>query len=129
MTRPTRATVAGRAFLDLRARASADSRPVDEYLTLYALEGFLDRLSKSRHRDRFVLKGGVLLAAHDARQGDQGPRDDGRRELMTDRGVGTTPRLVQGRPAVSNPQALAWFRRPVSVVGGDASPECWPRSA
>lgn len=68
MTRPTRATVAGRAFLDLRARANADGRPVDEYLTLYALEGFLDRLSRSRHRDRFVLKGGVLLAAFDERR-------------------------------------------------------------
>ncbi len=68
MTRPTRATVDGRAFLDLRARANVDGRPVDEYLTLYALEGFLDRLSRSRHRDRFVLKGGVLLAAFDERR-------------------------------------------------------------
>jgi hypothetical protein len=68
VTRPTRATVDGRAFLDLRARANADGRPVDEYLTLYALEGFLERLSRSRHRDRFVLKGGVLLAAFDERR-------------------------------------------------------------
>ena len=68
MTRPTRATVEGRAFLDLRARANADGRPVDEYLTLYALEGFLERLSRSRHRDRFVLKGGELLAAFDERR-------------------------------------------------------------
>ena len=68
MTRPTRATVAGRAYLDLRARANADRRPVDEYLTLYALEGFLDRLSRSPHRARFVLKGGVLLAAFDERR-------------------------------------------------------------
>lgn len=68
MTRPTRATVDGRAFLDLRARAKADGRPVDEYLTLYALEGFLERLSRSAHRDRFVLKGGVLLAAFDERR-------------------------------------------------------------
>lgn len=68
MTRPTRVTVDGRAFLDLRARANADGRPVDEYLTLYALEGFLERLSRSRHRDRFVLKGGVLLAAFDERR-------------------------------------------------------------
>ncbi|MCC6227410.1 MAG: nucleotidyl transferase AbiEii/AbiGii toxin family protein [Microthrixaceae bacterium] len=68
MTRPTRATVDGRAFLDLRARANADRRPVDEYLTLYALEGFLERLSRSPYRDRFVLKGGVLLAAFDERR-------------------------------------------------------------
>lgn len=38
-----------------------------EYLRLYALEGFLLRLSMSAHRERFVLKGGVLLAAHDLR--------------------------------------------------------------
>jgi hypothetical protein len=68
VTRPTRATVDGRAFLDLRARANADGRPVDEYLTLYALEGFLQRLSRSPHCDRFVLKGGVLLAAFDERR-------------------------------------------------------------
>jgi hypothetical protein len=68
VTRPTRATVDGRAFLDLRAKANADGRPVDEYLTLYALEGFIERLSRSRHRDRFVLKGGVLLAAFDERR-------------------------------------------------------------
>jgi hypothetical protein len=29
---------------------------------LYALEGFLDRLSRSPHAQRYVLKGGVLLA-------------------------------------------------------------------
>lgn len=68
MTRPTREAVDGRAFLDLRARANADGRPVDEYLTLYALEGFLERLSRSAHRDRFVLKGGVLLAAFNERR-------------------------------------------------------------
>jgi hypothetical protein len=37
-------------------------------LQLYALEGFLDRLSGSSHAGRFVLKGGVLLAAFDARR-------------------------------------------------------------
>lgn len=68
MTRPTRATVDGRAYLDLRARAKEQSRPVDEYLTLYALEGFLDRLSKSQHHSQFILKGGVLLAALNERR-------------------------------------------------------------
>lgn len=63
MTDPTRATAAGNAYLDLRGRARADGRPFDEYLVLYALEGILDRISRSRHRDRLVLKGGVLLAA------------------------------------------------------------------
>lgn len=33
-----------------------------------ALEGFLDRLTRSDQRDHFVLEGGVLLAAYDARR-------------------------------------------------------------
>lgn len=41
---------------------------MEEYLRLYALEGFLLRLSRSKHRNSFVLKGGVLLAAHDLRR-------------------------------------------------------------
>jgi hypothetical protein len=65
---PTRATPGGRAYLDLRKAASAAGRPTDELLQLYALEGFLDRLSDSPHADRFVLKGGMLLAAFDARR-------------------------------------------------------------
>jgi hypothetical protein len=39
-----------------------------EYLKLYALEGFLLRLGQSDHRHRFVLKGGVLLAAYQLRR-------------------------------------------------------------
>lgn len=35
---------------------------------LYAIEGFLRRLSASRYRDRLVLKGAMLLAALDARR-------------------------------------------------------------
>jgi predicted nucleotidyltransferase component of viral defense system len=37
-------------------------------LQLYALEGFLDRLSTSAEAKRLVLKGGVLLAAYDTRR-------------------------------------------------------------
>ena len=35
---------------------------------MYALEGFLDRLSSSQKADDLVLKGGVLLAAYDTRR-------------------------------------------------------------
>ena len=41
---PTRATLAGRAYLDLRAIAKKAGRANDEYLRLYALEGFTDGL-------------------------------------------------------------------------------------
>ncbi|TDC21524.1 nucleotidyl transferase AbiEii/AbiGii toxin family protein [Kribbella albertanoniae] len=37
-------------------------------MTLYTLEGLLARIAGSGHRDDFVLKGGVLLAAFDLRR-------------------------------------------------------------
>ena len=68
MTRPSRATVSGRAYLDLLARARREGRPADELLTLYVLERFLYRLSISDHRDRLVLKSGMLLSAFGQRR-------------------------------------------------------------
>jgi hypothetical protein len=65
---PSRGTAAGRAYLDLQKKARADHRPVQELLVLYLLEAFVDRLSRSRHADRLVLKGGVLLAAFGERR-------------------------------------------------------------
>jgi predicted nucleotidyltransferase component of viral defense system len=55
-------------YLDLRKTARSEGRATDELLQLYALEGFLNRLSQSRFSDRFVLKGGVLMSAFDARR-------------------------------------------------------------
>ncbi len=66
--RPDRSTPAGSAYLDLRKLANDTYRPTDELQQLYALEGFLDRLTRSDHRDKFVLKGGVLLAAYSERR-------------------------------------------------------------
>lgn len=66
--RPTRATVAGRAYLDLQNLARRTRRPTDELHQIYALEGFLSRLVVSPHAGNLVLKGGVLLAALDARR-------------------------------------------------------------
>jgi hypothetical protein len=68
MTRPARDTTAGRVYLDLRRKARAEARGTDELLVLYVLERFLYRLSISEFRDRFVLKGGMLLAAFDERR-------------------------------------------------------------
>lgn len=68
MTRATKETEAGRRYLDLQHKARHTGRPTDELIQLYALEGFLDRLARSAHADQFVLKGGVLLAALDARR-------------------------------------------------------------
>jgi predicted nucleotidyltransferase component of viral defense system len=66
--RPTRETAAGRTYLDLRRLARSTGRPTDELLQLHALEGVLRRLTASPHADRLILKGGVLLAALDARR-------------------------------------------------------------
>jgi len=67
-TRPTRATIDGRAYLDLQNLARRQGRPTDELHQLYGLEGFLARLAASDYADRFVLKGGVLLAAYGGRR-------------------------------------------------------------
>ena len=68
MSAPTRASTAGRAYLDLRKLARENHRPVDELLQLYVLEAFLDRLTSSPFTEQLVLKGGVLLAAFDERR-------------------------------------------------------------
>jgi hypothetical protein len=68
VTSPSRATVAGRTYRDIQNKARRDQRPTDELLSLYALEGFLDRLASSERKEQFVLKGGVLLAAYDLRR-------------------------------------------------------------
>ena len=65
---PRRDTRAGQAYNDLRKIARTHRRDPAEYLTLYALEGFLVRLATSKASDDFVLKGGVLMAAFAARR-------------------------------------------------------------
>jgi len=72
VTPVTRATVDGRAYLDLQNKARKDGRTTDELIQLYALEGFLARLSASTYVDQLILKGGVLLAAF----GDRRPTRD-----------------------------------------------------
>lgn len=68
MRRPTRASLAGSAYLDLQNRARRERRGTQELLTLYVVERWLARLSISRHVSKFVIKGGMLLAAYDARR-------------------------------------------------------------
>ena len=66
--RTTKETPAGRRYLELQREARGAGRPTDELIQLYALECFLDRLMRSEFAEKFVLKGGVLLAALDARR-------------------------------------------------------------
>ncbi len=68
MSRPTKVTPGGRAYLDLQNRARRERRPTQELQTLYVLERWLARLAASSHAGDFVLKGGMLLAVFDARR-------------------------------------------------------------
>lgn len=72
MSRPTRSTAAGRAYLDLQRRARAEGRPTQELLTLYVVERWLARLALSPYAEQFVLKGGILLAAFATRHMETG---------------------------------------------------------
>ena len=65
---PQHGTPAGDASIAIRRLARQAGGDVQELMTLYALEGLLARISLSEHRDDFVLKGGVLLAAFAARR-------------------------------------------------------------
>lgn len=62
--------VFGRLQRAARVDAARTGKPVatQEYLTLYALEAFLDRLTRTDHTDDFVLKGGILLAVYGFRR-------------------------------------------------------------
>jgi hypothetical protein len=68
VTRPTRADAGGRAYLDLQNLARRQGRQTQTLMVIYVLERFLARLEVSGYKDRFVLKGGMLLAAWDARR-------------------------------------------------------------
>jgi len=68
MSRPTRADAAGHAYPDLQNLARRQGRATQVLLVTYVLERFLARLAAGPDADRFVLKGGMLLAAWDARR-------------------------------------------------------------
>ena len=50
------------------AAKAGTGAPTQEYLVRHVLESFLDRLTRTRHEEHFVLKGGVLLGAYGARR-------------------------------------------------------------
>jgi len=61
MTRSVRVNLAHSIQARLKNAAAESGRPFAELLELYAVERFLHRLGRSRQRDRFVLKGAMLL--------------------------------------------------------------------
>lgn len=68
MNRPTRSSPEGRAYLDLQNRARREKRGTQEFLTMYVVERWLARLSKSPYAEDFVLKGGMLMATFGVRR-------------------------------------------------------------
>jgi hypothetical protein len=68
MSRPTRADAGLRAYLDLQNLARRQGRPTQALPMMYVLERFLARLAAGPHAEQFVLKGGRLLAAWQARR-------------------------------------------------------------
>ncbi|HUW88841.1 MAG TPA: nucleotidyl transferase AbiEii/AbiGii toxin family protein [Candidatus Paceibacterota bacterium] len=61
-------TIEGEIYRELQRRAREAGRSTAEFMTLYVLEGFLSRVAQSQFREQLVLKGGVLLAAWNARR-------------------------------------------------------------
>jgi hypothetical protein len=58
-----------RAYLDLQQLAREEGRNTQQLFELYIHERFLARLAISPFADKFVLKGGMLLAVLDVRRG------------------------------------------------------------
>lgn len=50
----------------LQNHARSSKRPLQELLHYYAMERFLYRLTVTRHRARFILKGALMLHVWDA---------------------------------------------------------------
>lgn len=68
MSRPTRESTAGRAYLDLQNQARRQNRGTQELLTMYIVERWLSRMSRSSYAEDFILKGGMLLASFGTRR-------------------------------------------------------------
>ncbi|MGQ0625723.1 MAG: nucleotidyl transferase AbiEii/AbiGii toxin family protein [Sporichthyaceae bacterium] len=105
MSGPSRGTAAGRAYRDLQALAAREDRDTSEFLNLYALEGFLDRLSVSARSADLVLKGGVLLAAYDTRRPT---RDVDLQAAATSNDTETVPALVQEIAGIDRDDGLSY---------------------
>jgi len=61
-------STATKIYSDLQSLARRRGRATSEILTIYGLERFVDRLTRTEFRDDFVLKGGILLAAYQLRR-------------------------------------------------------------
>ena len=61
MSRPSPTGLVHSIQARLKNQARETGRPFAELLELFAVERFLHRLGRSEHRERFILKGALLL--------------------------------------------------------------------
>lgn len=47
----------------VRNKSNSDNQKAQTYIRIYAMERFLERLSCSRYKENFVLKGGILVSS------------------------------------------------------------------
>lgn len=111
--KPTHADLAGSRYLALQRLARAQKRTTAELLQLYVLESFLRRLVRSRHDERLVLKGGLLMAAFDVRRAT---RDVDLLALRTDSEPAVVERLVAEIAAVDVEDGVVF---PLDTIAGE----------
>lgn len=99
MSGPTRDTAAGRAYLDLQNRARRENRGTQELLTMYIVERWLARMSRSPFADDFVLKGGMLLASFGSRRPTVDADALARNMASDEQTVGARVSEIASRPA------------------------------
>lgn len=112
MSPVSRATTAGRIYLDLQRLARTTKRPTDELLRTYVLERFLWRIANSEYRDRLILKGGMLLTVF----GERRPTADVdllARDVSNDRDV--VAAMVETVLAVENDDGVSYSVDKISV--------------
>lgn len=110
--KPTHADLPGTTYLALQRLARSQKRATVELLQLYVLEGFLRRIVRSRHDERLVLKGGLLLAAFDLRRAT---RDVDLLALRTDNDPEIVGRLVVDVASVEIEDGVEFLTDTISV--------------
>ena len=110
--KPTHADLPGATYLALQRLARSQKRATAELLQLYVLEGFLRRIVRSRHDERLVLKGGLLLAAFDLRRPT---RDVDLLALRTDNDPEIVGRLVVDVASVEIEDGVEFLKDAITV--------------
>ena len=129
MIRATKETEAGRRYLDLQRKAKQTGRPTDELIQLYALEGLLDRLSRSAHAcwDQFKK---VVPVARITSAGEFEPKYfEAFSKRQTPSRVPESPPSAPAAPVNANPAPQATQPANAPIKPGDSVTESAPASS